>query len=251
MSDELLVNRENGVLTLTFNRPDRLNALSAEMVAGITDEIERSEDRVIVITGAGRAFCTGADVSGLDPNLVEQVVDAANRLITAVLSTPRPVVAAVNGPAAGVGCSLALSADFTIAQESAYFLLSFANIGLMPDGGATEIVAASIGRVRAMRMAMLAERISAPVAAEIGLIHKSLDGGAYDEELCSLVAKLASGPTVSYGRSKVAINSSTLSGLEQAFAREREGQIALMQTADFVEGVTGFLQKRPATFLGR
>ena len=251
MSDDLLIHRDGGVLTLVFNRPDQLNALSANMVLAAAEEIEKSEDRVIVITGTGRAFCTGADVSGLDPSRVDGAVDAANRLITAVLSTGRPVVAAVNGPAAGVGCSLAVAADFTIARESAYFLLSFANIGLMPDGGATEIVAASIGRARAMRMAILAERLSAPVAAEIGLIHKAFGEEDYTDEVASLVATLVAGPTQSYARSKAAINASTLDSLEQAFAREREGQFALVKTEDFVEGVTGFLQKRAPKFLGR
>jgi len=251
MNDELLIHRDGGVLTLVLNRPDHLNALSGDMAAGIAEQIEMSEDRVIVITGTGRAFCTGADISGLDPSRGDQAVDAANRLITAVLSTSRPVVAAVNGPAAGVGCSLALAADFTIAHESAYFLLSFANIGLMPDGGSTEIVAASIGRARALRMAMLAERLAAPVAAEIGLIHKALGDEDYSDEVASLVATLAAGPTQSYAQSKAAINASTLGRLEQAFARERDGQIALMKTEDFVEGVTAFSQKRPARFVGR
>lgn len=251
MTDGLLIQREDGILRLTFDRPSALNALTGDMTLGATEAIEQCEDRVIVITGNGRAFCTGADVNSLDPSTVGLAVDAASRLIRAIVSSPKPVVAAVNGPAAGLGCSIALACDFTIARESAYFLLSFANIGLMPDGGATEIVAASIGRARALQMGILGERLRAPIAAEIGLIYKALGEGAYTEEVSALVTTLATGASLSYGRTKAAINASTQRDLEGAFAREREGQIELMKSADWVEGSTAFLQKRQPDFTGK
>ncbi|MBK5217229.1 MAG: enoyl-CoA hydratase [Propionibacteriales bacterium] len=251
MIDGLLIEREDGILRLTFDRPDALNALTDDMVLAATEAIEQCDGRAIVITGNGRAFCTGADVNGLDPSTVGLAVDAASRLIRAIVSSPQPVVAAVNGPAAGLGCSIAVACDFAIAHESAYFLLSFANIGLMPDGGATEIVAASIGRARALRMGMLGERLQAPIAAEIGLIHQALGDGAYEDEVSALVTKLATGATLSYGRTKAAVNASTLRDLEGAFAREREGQIELMESVDWVEGATAFLQKRQPDFTGK
>lgn len=251
MTDGLLIEHGGGILRLTFDRPKALNALTDDMVLATTEAIEQCGDRVIVITGNGRAFCTGADVNSLDPSTVGLAVDAASRLIRAIVSSPMPVVAAVNGPAAGLGCSIAVACDFTIARESAYFLLSFANIGLMPDGGATEIVAASIGRARALRMGILGERLEAPIAAEVGLIYKAPDDAAYNEEVSALVATLAAGATLSYGRTKAAVNASALRDLEGAFAREREGQIELMRSADCIEGVAAFLQKRLPDFTGK
>ena len=149
MSESVLVENADGVLSITWNDPDRLNGLTGEMLVVATDAVEQSpaSTRVIVFAGAGRGFSTGARldaaISGTEP------MDRANRLIRAIVDSPVPVVAAVNGPAAGFGCSVALAADITIAKESAYFLLPFVNIGLMPDGGATAVVAASIGRARA------------------------------------------------------------------------------------------------------
>ena len=147
---------QNDILRITFNRPDRLNSLSAEIVHVVADSIDAASAqgaRVIVITGAGRAFSSGADVSadGTPPGL--NTLDAGNRLVRSITLSPTPVVAAVNGIAAGLGCSIALAADLTIASESAGFMLAFTKIGLMPDGGASMFVPAAAGRARAMRMA--------------------------------------------------------------------------------------------------
>lgn len=250
MSD-VLIDTTDGVLAITFNRPDRLNAVNGPMLHTAAEAIEAADEavRVVLITGVGRAFCSGADLTAA--GLGGETLDGANHLILAMCHSPKPVVCAVNGIAAGVGCSIAVAADITIAKSSAYFLQAFINIGLMPDGGGTELIAASIGRARANRMALLGERLTADVAAEIGLIYKSLDDDAYIVELTALVDRFAHGPTVAYGRTKAAIVANTLPNLEVTLAREREWQIALFGTEDCLEGGTAFLQKRPAKFVGR
>lgn len=249
MHDAVLLETTDGVLTITWNRPDRLNALTADMLNDAAAAIEDATDvRLVVITGSGRAFTSGAALGpGFDGSAT---LDGANRLVRAITRTPIPVVSAVNGVAAGVGVSIALAADITLAKRSSYFLLAFVNIGLMPDGGATELVAASIGRARANRMAMLGERLAADVAAEIGLIHKALDDEAYAGELAMLVDQLGHGPTVALGLTKAAIAATTLTHLDEALDREREGQISLFATADAIEGGMAFLEKRPARFVG-
>lgn len=250
MSDSVLLDTADGVLTITWNEPERLNALTADMLNDAAAAIEAASDvRLIVITGSGRAFSSGA---ALGPDFDgAATLDGANRLVRAITRTPVPVVSAVNGIAAGVGVSIAIAADITVAKSSGYFLLAFVNIGLMPDGGATELVAASIGRARANRMAMLGERLFADEAAEIGLIHASLDDEAYEAELATLIDRLGNGPTVALGTMKAAITATTLSHLDEALDREREGQIALFATADFAEGGQAFIEKRAAKFTGR
>ncbi|MGA8988458.1 enoyl-CoA hydratase [Aeromicrobium sp.] len=251
MSDSVLIGTSDGVLTITWNEPDRLNALTAEMLDGAAAAIEGvgPDVRLIVLTGTGRAFSSGA---ALGPQFDgTATLDGANRLVRAITRTPVPVLSAVNGIAAGVGCSIAIAADITLARSSAYFLLAFVNIGLMPDGGATELVAASVGRARANQMAMLGERLSAGVAAEIGLIHQSLDDEDYEAELARLVKKLANGPTVALGRTKAAIAATTLTHLDEALDRERDGQLELFSTSDAFEGGMAFVQKRRPEFTGR
>ena len=173
---DLEIRTEGGALWVTLNRPEVFNALTESMADDLAAVIERAtaddDVRVVVLTGAGAAFSAGADISGTDAHEHFDVstLDRANRIIRAITTLDKPVVAAVNGIAAGVGCSAALAADLAIARESASFLLAFARIGLMPDGGSTATVAASIGRARAMRMALLAEPLSAREAYDAGLI---------------------------------------------------------------------------------
>lgn len=251
MTDHVLIDTTDAVLTITWNRPDALNAVNGPMLdaAAVAIETAGEDIRLVVVTGTGRAFCAGADLANADQGTA--TLDGANRLVRAMTGSPLPVISAVNGIAAGVGCSIAIAADITLAKRSSYFLLAFVNIGLMPDGGATELVAASVGRARANQMAMLGERLTANSAAEIGLIHKSVDDEAYDVELAMLVDKVGRGPTKALAAMKGAISATTLAHLDEALDRERAGQIALFSTADAFEGGMAFLQKRPATFVGK
>lgn len=239
------------VLTITWTAPDRLNSLTEPMIAAAAEAIETvGEDvRCIVITGTGRAFGAGAalgdDFDGGD------TLAAINRLVRAITGASVPVVAGVNGLAAGASVSVALAADLAVVTRSSYFLLAFVNIGLMPDGGATELVAASIGRARAMSMAMLGERLTADDALAAGLVSLVVDDDAFDTELARVVDRVATGPTVALGLMKQAINATTIRTIDEALDRETAGQTALFDTHDSTEGGDAFTQKRAATFEGR
>lgn len=251
MSEAVLVETVDDVLTITWNDPDRLNGLTGEMIAAASDAVEQAPatTRVIVFAGRGRAFTTGARLDGTLEGT--EPMEIANRLIRAIVASPIPVVAAVNGPAAGFGCSVALAADITVATQSAYFLLPFVNIGLMPDGGTTAVVAASVGRARASAMALLGERLPADEAASTGLIHKAVADDDFGAEIDRIVAQLAGGAAVAYRATKQAIAAATLGDLDGALDRERDLQVGLFGTDDFAEGVTAFMHKRAPKFTGR
>src|SRR6476661_5747804 len=247
---------EAGVLRLTMNRPERLNALTAAMSDRVAAELEgaatRDDVRVVLVAGAGGAFCSGADLSGADAhqNFDVTSLDRANRIIRAVTGLDKPVVAAVDGVAAGVGCSTALACDLVVASPRASFLLAFARIGLMPDGGATATVAASVGRARAMRMALLGEALDAQEAYDAGLVsHLAADD--FEGTVEGLVALLAAGPPLSYAATKKAVNAATLGHLHDALERERTGQTILLRTADVAEGMLAFGEKRLPEFRGK
>ncbi|MFD5128895.1 enoyl-CoA hydratase [Streptomyces olindensis] len=254
MTPPILVEYDGPVLRITFDRPERLNALTTEMLTLAADAVETAGKgtgvRVVVLAGAGRAFSAGADLGGKTLPGVD-TIDAANRLTLALREIPQPVLAAVGGPAVGVGCSLALAADVTVARASTYFLLAFVQVGLMPDGGATALLPSAIGRARATRMAMLAERVPAPLAAEWGLITHSVPDDTFDDEVERLTRQLAGGPTAAFARTKHALNASSLPQLRSALAVEREGQADLFTTADFAEGVAAFREKRDPEFSGK
>jgi len=246
----------DGVLRLRFNRPEMLNALTGEMADDLAGALEsatgREDVRVVVLGGAGSAFCAGADISGSDAHEHFDVsaLDRANRIVRAITSSPKPVVAAVNGVAAGVGCSAALAADLVVAGSSATFLLAFSRIGLMPDGGASLSVAASIGRARAMRMALLAEPLAAAEAYAAGLVSHLVPDDELEPFVDALAARLAAGPPLAYAATKKAVNAATLPGLEDALERERSGQTVLLRTADAAEGMRAFSERRRPVFRG-
>jgi enoyl-CoA hydratase len=254
---DLTVSLDDGVLSVTLNRPDSLNSLTAPMFDTMTDALTRAADdpavRVVRIGGAGRGFSSGAGIgaeergpgSGMKPG---DVLLAANRAVRAIVTLPKPVVAVVHGPAAGVGVSLAIAADIILASENAYFLLAFTKIGLMPDGGASALVAAAIGRTKAMRLALLAERLPAADALAAGLVSGVYPADELEAEVGKVLATLKSGPAVALRRTKQAINAATLTELEPAFERETEGQMALLPSDDFREGMRAFQQRRPPNF---
>jgi len=250
---DLAVALDHGVLSVTMNRPESLNSLTQQMLTAIGDTLERAAAdprvRVVRLSGAGRGFSSGAGISKDRANISPgEMLDAANRAVRSIVALPQPVVAIVQGPAAGFGVSLALACDVTLASEKAYFLLAFTKIGLMFDGGASALVAAAIGRTRAMRMALLAERITAADAAEFGLVSAVHAADELDAEADEIISKLASGPAVALRKTKQAINAATLTELEDAFARERAGQLVLLSSPDFAEGTAAFQQRRPAKF---
>ncbi|QDQ89664.1 enoyl-CoA hydratase [Rhodococcus sp. WB9] len=245
---------DDGVLRVILNRPARMNAVTTETLDAVADSFDKyagdAAVRVAILTGTGRAFCTGADLGGenISGPPDSATIDAANRTAAAIRAFPRPVIGAVNGPAAGVGVSLALACDLTVATESSYFLLAFAKVGLMPDGGATALVAASVGRARALRLALLAERLPAREALASGLIADVFPDDEFAASVTALTRRLADGPSEAFHLTKDAVNDATLIELDNAFDRERTGQLELLAAADYREGVAAFLEKRPAVF---
>lgn len=244
--------RDGGIQRLTLDRPEKLNAVDTPMLTELAARFEdaASDDsvRAVLLTGAGRAFCSGGDLTGGD---TRDAAQAANEVIRAIAALPKPVVAAVRGPATGLGCALALACDLVVAARSAFFQLAFSQVGLMPDGGASALVPAAIGRARATRMALTAEKVSAAVAFEWGMISHVVDDADYAAELAGVVQAVAAGPTQAYRWIKRALAASTLSELESVQTLETEGQTELITTADFREGALAFLQRREAEFQGR
>ena len=245
------------VATVTLNRPDSLNALNAAMLDELRAAVESLGDggaRCLLLTGAGRGFSSGADLAaggGLPDDVGAALEAHFNPLIEAIFALPIPVVAAVAGPCAGAGCSLALSADVVIAGRSAYFLQAFINIGLIPDAGATWLLPRLAGRARAMEMMMLGERIPAEKASEWGLISRMVEDDDLAAEAAALAARLASGPTVAYGLLRRLARDAEQLSLKDALAAERIAQRDAGRTSDFKGAVVDFLQKQTPRFSGR
>ncbi|MCW5749692.1 MAG: 2-(1,2-epoxy-1,2-dihydrophenyl)acetyl-CoA isomerase PaaG [Alphaproteobacteria bacterium] len=253
---------QDGIATLTLNRPDRLNAFTAEMHGELRQVMEMARAdgaiRCLLVTGAGRGFCAGADLTaGLGdvdadgPDLGMALERDYNPLILAMRRLPKPILAAVNGPAAGAGMSLALACDLVIAARSATFLQAFCNIGLVPDAGSTYFLPRLAGSARAAYLTMMGEKLPAETAAEWGLIWKCVDDETLMGEAMSVARKLASGPTKGLSLIKDALNRSAGNDLAGQLGVERDLQRQAGRTRDFQEGVRAFLEKRPARFEGR
>jgi enoyl-CoA hydratase len=239
------------VLRLTLDRQDKLNAVDTpmltELAARLGDAAADDSVRAVLLTGAGRAFCSGGDLTGGD---TRGAVLAANEVILAITALPKPVVAGVHGPAVGFGCPLALACDLVVAARSAFFQLAFSQVGLMPDGGASALLPASIGRARATRMALTAEKVSAAVAFEWGMISHIVEDASYTAELAEVIGAVAAGPTQSYRWIKRALAAATLSDLEAVQALEADGQQVLVTTTDFRRGTKAFRERRRPDFQG-
>jgi 2-(1,2-epoxy-1,2-dihydrophenyl)acetyl-CoA isomerase len=264
MSYETLIwEQDGGVGRLTLNRPDTLNAWIHQFGVELNDVLggpaADESVRALLITGAGRGFSSGADLrAGFDPHPDDGRPDVKKELhelyhpaIATVRRIEKPVVAAVNGPAVGIGASLAFACDLILAAESAYFGLAFVNIGLMPDGGSTFLVPAAVGKARAFQMALLGERVPAPQALDWGLVNFVHPDDRLMDEANALVAKLAAGPTRSYASSKKALNNVLYPNMDEQLELEAELQHQMARTDDFIEGVTAFVEKREAQFAGK
>jgi 2-(1,2-epoxy-1,2-dihydrophenyl)acetyl-CoA isomerase len=255
------VHRRGGELRIELNRPDTMNAWDKQFghdLGAAVAQAAAEDVRAVVITGAGRAFSSGADLkAGFDPtpeghpDVLTPLRELYHPIIAAVRRLPKPVLAAVNGPAVGIGCSLALACDLVVARESAYFLLAFVNIGLVPDGGASLLVPERAGLARAAEMAMLGERIPAAKALEWGLANRVVADDAFDAEVDALAARLAAGPTGAYARIKRQLNAWLMTRMEDQLDLEAALQQEAAASEDFREGAVAFLQRRQPSFSGR
>ncbi|HEV8390825.1 MAG TPA: enoyl-CoA hydratase-related protein [Dongiaceae bacterium] len=256
----ILLQRDGAIARLTLNRPDRLNSLTlgmlGELSAALTDLDGDESVRAVVLTGMGRAFCAGQDLADHeamdDTRAVRSVVERHyNPVIRQIRALPQPVIAAVNGVAAGAGCSLALACDIAVASASAKFINAFVNIGLIPDCGGSYFLPRLIGQARALGMTLLGEPLDATVAADWGLIWKAVPDSDFAGAVDALARRLAEMPTAAIGLIKHAINVSGHHSLEQQLAVEAELQAAAAETEDYQEGRAAFLEKRKPRFFGR
>jgi len=253
LTSELL----DGVATITLRRPDVMNSLNTQMRAELTHAVQEAgrAARVIVLTGEGRAFSAGQDLGDTgnlnDLNLERVLRDEYAPVLRAIAEAPVPVIAAVNGIAAGAGANIALSCDIVIAAESAAFMQAFAKIGLIPDAGGTYILPRKVGLAKAMGLAMFAEKITAREADEMGLIWEAVDDASFEAHWKARAKYLAEGPTLAFQRIKQAMRESLGNDLEAQLTLEAKLQGQAGKTRDFKEGVLAFLDKRPASFEGR
>ena len=250
--DSVRVEVEGAVGRLTLAAPERLNAVGPDLLRAVTRGVQRLDDdpavRVIVLSGEGRAFSAGADLGvHVDEGDLDATLFGVGAAVRAVLEARTPVLSLVPGVAAGAGLSLALSADYVLVADDATLVLAFGALGLMPDGGATALVAASVGRARALRLALSGERLTGATAAQWGLVSESVAPEAFADRAHELTAHLATLAPEGTALTAAAITAATLD-LDATLGREESGQQALLRTPDFVEGLTAFREKRRPTF---
>lgn len=248
---------DSGIATITLNRPDVLNGMNAQMRAEVLDAVREAAKaaRVLVLTGAGRAFCSGQDLGGARDiahiDLEGILRDEYEPMLRAIIDCPIPTISAVNGAAAGAGANLALAADVVIATESAYFMQAFALIGLIPDAGGTYFLPRNMGQAKAMGAALFADRISARQASDWGLIWEAVADADFAAHVQKRAETLANGPTAGYALIKQVIRASFGNDLDSQLAMEATVQGKAGKTRDFAEGVLAFNEKRKPRFEGR
>lgn len=257
----ILFDLSDNVATITLNRPDKMNALTPRVFEEATAAIDKAlahGARALVLTGAGKAFCSGADLkpddygyAGLPEDLGELLDAYYNPFVRKLAELDIPVVSAINGPAVGAGLGIALTADISVAARSAYMLLAFVNIGLVPDAGATWLVAKGVGRTKALAMALLGERISADEALQAGLVTRVVEDETTLTEAQAIARKLAAGPTIAIGMIRKQVAAALNQTFEETLVTERTNQSKAGRTADFKESVAAFAEKRPPVFKGK
>lgn len=256
---ELLISLNNGVCELKLNRPAVFNSFNQTMAFALQkalDEAEMNDEvRAIVITGEGKAFCAGQDLAeAMDPEgpeLQSIVKDHYNPIIERIRAIEKPIIAAVNGVAAGAGANIALACDITIAKKSASFIQAFSKIGLIPDSGGTFFLPRIIGSQKALALMMTGDKISAEQADAMNMIYKAVDDEAFEHEVKNFAETIAALPTRGLGLTKKAVNATFTNNLTQQLALEEELQTEAGQTYDFREGVNAFLEKRKPVFKGK
>ncbi|KRE60161.1 enoyl-CoA hydratase-related protein [Nostocoides sp. Soil756] len=250
-SERVRVEADGPIGRITLNAPERLNAVDPDMCAAVVEAVRAFDAdpqvRVIALGGEGRGFCSGAPLTAEGAQM--GVLDAGAELVRTLLASRTPVVALVHGVAAGIGVPMALACDYVLAADEAPFVLAFARIGLMPDGGSTALVAASVGRARAMRLALTGEKLDGATAADWGLVAESVPAAGFAARADALLAAFAGGATLALAETKAAINAASVD-VEGALGREDTGQRMLGGTADHREGAAAFVAKRPAQFRG-
>ena len=260
--ETIIFKKENGVATITLNRPNRLNALDHKTSEELLDSIEKcgkdDEIRAVVITGAGRAFSSGGDVKSFDPsvhetvdNFIKELTERVHKVILAIRNLEKPVIASINGIASGAGSSLALACDIRIASESARFNQAFIKIGLAPDSGATYFLPRLIGTGKASELFFTGDFVDAKEAEKMGIVNRVVPEGELGRTTEELATRLAKGPTLAMGRTKRLINLAFTNTLESQLENELQAQVASASTKDFIEGVTAFLGKREPKFEGK
>jgi 2-(1,2-epoxy-1,2-dihydrophenyl)acetyl-CoA isomerase len=263
--ETVIVTVADGVATIELNRPETLNAWNVRFGEELMSAIERCREdeavRAVLLTGAGRGFSSGADLRELGggattpeerpDGVYKQLTEVYHPIMASIRELPKPVVAAVNGPAVGIGCSLALCSDLIVAAESAYFLLAFVNIGLVPDGGSSLWLPTRIGMTRAMELCLLGERLPAAKALEWGLINRVVADADLRAEAGALAARLAAGPTRSYAGTKRQLNNWLYANMGEQLELEAQIQREMAASEDSLEGAMAFVEKRPPRFAGR
>lgn len=260
MLDTVHIVRDGAVAIVTLNRPDRRNALDRmlerDLIATLEQVATDDHIRAVVLTGAGPTFCAGADLTTMDDARDEEyarrhIIEVYGRITELLLTMPKPVLAAVNGIAAGAGCSIALACDLRVMTDESGFVLAFSNIGLVPDAGSTWLLARQVGYSRAFELAAGGRRITADRCYELGLVNKVVSHGELMEAAIAWAKRLAARPTQTLAFTKQALQAALTTTLKEALALEADLQVRCLQSEDFREGVAAFLQKREPVFRGR